>query len=157
MVARLNTSAIPPDAMPARRPKASLANRPVAIRAARAIEAVDEYLAEHSIRHDPVTGKLRLHYDPRLAEPFKDGFSEAVDLWPVWDQIRCPVLVLRGVESDLLTAEQLLDDPVTGGDLSGLVRIAQLDDVDRIGQLAGVEAALDGVVVRLRHRLEGRP
>lgn len=69
------------------------------------------HLAEHSVRHDPKTGKLRLHYDPRIAEPFKEGFSEPVDLWPLWDLIRCPVLVLRGKDSDVLlheTAQEML-------------------------------------------------
>jgi pimeloyl-ACP methyl ester carboxylesterase len=68
-------------------------------------------LARNSTRRDPVTGKFRLHYDPRLAEPFKAGFSEAVDLWPVWDAVTCPVLVLRGAESDVLlkeTAEEMM-------------------------------------------------
>jgi pimeloyl-ACP methyl ester carboxylesterase len=40
----------------------------------------------------------------------KRGPIEDVDLWPVWDQISCPVLVLRGTESDLLlpaTAEEM--------------------------------------------------
>ena len=61
------------------------------------------HLAEHSAlaRDD---GTLVLNYDQRLALPLKRGPIENVDLWPVWDQIRCPVLVLRGVESDLLSA-----------------------------------------------------
>jgi len=61
------------------------------------------HLAEHSAlaRDD---GTLALNYDQRLALPLKRGPIEDIDLWPVWDQIRCPVVVLRGVESDLLTA-----------------------------------------------------
>ena len=35
----------------------------------------------------------------------KRGPIEDVELWPVWDQIHCPVLVLRGVQSDLLLGE----------------------------------------------------
>ena len=62
------------------------------------------HLAEHSAsrRED---GTFRLSYDQRLGEPMKRGPIEDVDLWPVWEQIRCPVLVLRGVQSDLLLAE----------------------------------------------------
>jgi pimeloyl-ACP methyl ester carboxylesterase len=62
------------------------------------------HLAEHSAsrRED---GTFRLSYDQRLGEPMKRGPIEDVDLWPVWDQIHCPVLVLRGTESDLLLAE----------------------------------------------------
>jgi pimeloyl-ACP methyl ester carboxylesterase len=62
------------------------------------------HLAAHGSRRDE-TGGWRLHYDPKLAEPFKQGFSEPVELWPLWDLISCPVLILRGSESDILTAE----------------------------------------------------
>ncbi|MFQ5773890.1 MAG: alpha/beta fold hydrolase [Kiloniellaceae bacterium] len=50
-------------------------------------------------------GGLRPRYDPRIAAPFKKGPIEDVDLWAIWDRIRCPVLVLRGAESDLLLPE----------------------------------------------------
>jgi len=62
------------------------------------------HLAQHSAlaRAD---GGLGLNYDQRLALPLKREPIEDIDLWPVWDQIHCPVLVLRGTESDLLTAE----------------------------------------------------
>jgi pimeloyl-ACP methyl ester carboxylesterase len=67
------------------------------------------HLAEHSAsrRED---GTFRLSYDQRLGAPMKRGPIEDVDLWPVWDEIRCPVLVLRGTQSDLLlaaTAEEM--------------------------------------------------
>ena len=63
-----------------------------------------EHLVTHGSRRDE-NGAWRLHYDPKLAEPFKEGFSEPVALWPLWDLIACPVLILRGGESDILTAE----------------------------------------------------
>ncbi len=63
------------------------------------------HLAEHSARHDVQAGAWRLHYDPGLAEPFVEGFSEDVDLWAVWESISCPTLILRGAESDILTHE----------------------------------------------------
>ncbi len=61
------------------------------------------HLAEHCAarRED---GRFGLNYDQRLARPMTTGPIENVELWPVWDQVRCPVLVLRGVESDLLLA-----------------------------------------------------
>ena len=43
-------------------------------------------------------------YDPGIAEAFK-GQLEDVDLWPVWEAVSCPVLVLRGAESDVLSAD----------------------------------------------------
>ncbi|MGH6943944.1 MAG: alpha/beta fold hydrolase [Geminicoccaceae bacterium] len=62
------------------------------------------HLAERSAarRED---GRFGLNYDQRLGEPLKREPIEDVDLWAVWDQIRCPVLVLRGRESDLLLPE----------------------------------------------------
>jgi len=51
-------------------------------------------------------GGLRLHYDPKLAEPFRATMPEKdLEMWPVWDAIRCPTLVLRGALSDLLTRD----------------------------------------------------
>jgi pimeloyl-ACP methyl ester carboxylesterase len=51
-------------------------------------------------------GTLRMHYDPNLGEPFKAKLPEKdLEFWPQWDAIRCPALVLRGAQSDLLTPE----------------------------------------------------
>jgi len=50
-------------------------------------------------------GSYRFHYDPKLAEPFRKLMPEKdLELWPLWDAIQCPTLVLRGAQSDLLTA-----------------------------------------------------
>jgi pimeloyl-ACP methyl ester carboxylesterase len=49
-------------------------------------------------------GQFALAYDPGIANAFKGKIAD-VDLWPVWDAIACPVLVLRGARSDLLLAE----------------------------------------------------
>jgi pimeloyl-ACP methyl ester carboxylesterase len=62
------------------------------------------HLAEHSARRRD-DGSFGLNYDQRLGEPMKKGPLEDIDLWPVWDQVQCPVLVLRGADSDLLLAE----------------------------------------------------
>ncbi len=48
-------------------------------------------------------GRWGLKYDPGIAVPFREAAAPP-DLWPLWDAIRCPTLVLRGVESDLLAA-----------------------------------------------------
>src|SRR5258705_296068 len=58
------------------------------------------HLAAHSARK--VAEGWRLHYDPAIAAPFAERPPEDVVLWPVWDKIACPTLVLRGAESDLL-------------------------------------------------------
>ena len=63
------------------------------------------HIVEFGSRYDEATRRWRQHYDPKLAEPFKEGFSEAVELWPLWDAIQARVLILRGGLSDILTAE----------------------------------------------------
>ncbi|MGE5337638.1 MAG: alpha/beta fold hydrolase [Gemmatimonadota bacterium] len=51
-----------------------------------------------------------LHYDPRIAEPFKgvtpEGAARAeAATWALWDNIRCPTLLTRGAQSDLLSSD----------------------------------------------------
>jgi len=61
---------------------------------------------------DDGKGGHALRYDPAIARGMALGggllgrtglrWWEGVDLWHLWDQVRCPVLVLRGAESDIL-------------------------------------------------------
>ncbi len=83
------------------------------------MEALEQYLRTVAAPFGPLTaeqwrhltvhnarvlndGSYTLAYDPGIADSFK-GAIEDVDLWSVWDAVRCPVLVLRGAESDVLT------------------------------------------------------
>ncbi|MGH8499739.1 MAG: alpha/beta fold hydrolase, partial [Methylococcales bacterium] len=50
-------------------------------------------------------GNYRLHYDPGIAESFKAYRNSASSLWDVWDNIRCPVHIFRGADSDLLSTQ----------------------------------------------------
>ena len=47
-------------------------------------------------------GRYALAYDPGIAENFKTLALQDIDLWPLWDAIHCPTLVLRGAHSDVL-------------------------------------------------------
>jgi pimeloyl-ACP methyl ester carboxylesterase len=49
-------------------------------------------------------GRWTFRYDPGIAVPFRNA-PAPTDLWPVWDRIRCPTLLLRGADSDVLAAE----------------------------------------------------
>ena len=49
-----------------------------------------------------VGGEFGLAYDPGVAVNLRAGPLEDVDLWPVWDAVRCAVLLLHGVDSDIL-------------------------------------------------------
>ncbi len=62
------------------------------------------HLAEHSSKTCE-DGQLAMHYDPAISQPFKQADPQDVDLWPLWESIQCPVLILRGESSDLLTRE----------------------------------------------------
>jgi pimeloyl-ACP methyl ester carboxylesterase len=55
-------------------------------------------------------GAFKPHYDPAIAVPFRAITPELAaagqaGLWHAFDAITCPTLLLRGAESDLLTAE----------------------------------------------------
>ena len=49
-------------------------------------------------------GKWITNYDPAIARAFTQPIADVV-LWPFWDQVSCPTLVLRGKNSDLLLSE----------------------------------------------------
>ena len=81
-----------------------------------------KFLTEISIRPAPDTAGAAgeaasagaangfvMHYDPAIAVPFHDqGAGTAdIDLWPIYESIRCPVLVTRGEHSDLLSRDTL--------------------------------------------------
>ncbi len=65
------------------------------------------HLTESSLRHAS-DGRLEVCYDPGIGEPFRQALVfQDVDLWPIYERIRCPTLVVRGADSDLLTRETL--------------------------------------------------
>jgi pimeloyl-ACP methyl ester carboxylesterase len=54
-------------------------------------------------------GQFKMHYDPALSVPFRQGNagSEDISMWPLYDALRCPTLVVRGALSDLLDHDTL--------------------------------------------------
>lgn len=64
-------------------------------------------LTEHSIAPDG-SGRLRMLYDPGIARVFRPVLFYNLSLWRYWDAIQCPVLLLRGAESDLLPRDMAL-------------------------------------------------
>ncbi|MDP1734750.1 MAG: alpha/beta hydrolase [Sulfuritalea sp.] len=57
-------------------------------------------------------GKVEFAYDPGIAQPFREmqaaSDGKDVEMWPVYDGIACPTLLLRGATSDLLTHDAAL-------------------------------------------------
>jgi len=63
------------------------------------------FLTEVVVRRN-ADGSYRMNYDPLLADAFRAAMPAGdIELWNVYDAIRCPTLVLRGELSDLLTRE----------------------------------------------------
>ncbi|AMS32227.1 hypothetical protein AEM42_07105 [Betaproteobacteria bacterium UKL13-2] len=63
-------------------------------------------------------GKWHFRYDPAIGGAFKEGEIGDVDLSEFWNAIRCPVLVTRGEDSDLLlksTFDAMCQKPLVRG------------------------------------------
>lgn len=92
-------------------------------------------------------GGWTFHYDPEIRAPFRQAnASPAQPLWPLWDAIGCPVLALRGAQSDLLSRETLRQMAARGPraatvEVEGVGHAPTLMDP---GQIAPVRAFLLG-------------
>lgn len=95
----------------------------------RLTDAQWRHLAEHSV-HRAGENDYRLRYDPGIAEtlrghadpefPLGPKFLAGIDLWSVWAQVRCPVLVLRGAHSDVLTPDTVAQMRASKPDLQAV-------------------------------------
>ena len=73
-----------------------------------------QHLAQHSVLPTQA-GEYAFAFDPRIADASAWGFSPdarvgtrnflGLELWSVWAHVRCPVLILRGKESQVLLPE----------------------------------------------------
>ena len=94
------------------------------------------HLAIHSVREFD-DGTYGFRYDPRIAESFKRHLTKDIDLWEQWDKLHIPTLVLRGMESDLLSAKTAMEMKVRGNrtqiiELSGIGHAPMLISEDQI-------------------------
>ncbi|MDO9451029.1 MAG: alpha/beta hydrolase [Rugosibacter sp.] len=66
------------------------------------------HLTLHVVR-EAADGKIEFVYDPGIAQVYRQGQllggGKDVELWPLFDAITCPTLLLRGETSDLLTSQ----------------------------------------------------
>ena len=45
-----------------------------------------------------------MNYDPAITQGMKNANKQGyVDLWSVWNKIKCKILVIRGIRSQILT------------------------------------------------------
>jgi len=67
-----------------------------------------QHLTTHVV-HRAADGKFEFLYDPAIAVSYVQALiasgGQDIDLWPLYDMIACPTLLLRGAQSDLLTQE----------------------------------------------------
>jgi pimeloyl-ACP methyl ester carboxylesterase len=83
------------------------------------------FLTEIWARKTP-EGTYRAHYDPRIAEPFHATMPKGdMEIWPLYDAIRCPTLVIRGAKSDLL-AKKTVQEMAERGPKAKVVEIADV-------------------------------
>jgi len=61
------------------------------------------HLAEHSVRWDDARQGYAMLCDPAIAKGFRLPWFQPLNLWTYWEAIKVPVLVLRGLQSDLLS------------------------------------------------------
>lgn len=71
-------------------------------------------LTEASTRQQP-DGTYRLHFDPNLYTSFDKAALGDINLWPLWNQVKQPVLLLRGGLSGLLLKATALGMVARGG------------------------------------------
>lgn len=65
------------------------------------------HLTTYSVRPvEDAEGGFAMVYDPGLGDVFRNTPIVAnIDLWPIYEGVRCPTLALRGADSDLLEPE----------------------------------------------------
>jgi pimeloyl-ACP methyl ester carboxylesterase len=68
-------------------------------------EALLRARVHHGVRPLP-DGGFTWKYDRGLRDLVRSGrWSDPIDLWPPWRALTCPTVVVRGAESDILTAD----------------------------------------------------
>jgi pimeloyl-ACP methyl ester carboxylesterase len=92
------------------------------------------HLTETSIKAE--RGQFVFRYDPGIAENFRLVQGD-VSMWPMWDALTCPTLVLRGMESDLLLAATAREMSTRGPptrvvEFSGVGHAPMLMDTEQI-------------------------
>jgi pimeloyl-ACP methyl ester carboxylesterase len=95
----------------------------------------------HSARKKP-DGSYGFAYDPHLGDPFRAGPIEDTDLWPIWDAIKCPTLVIRGGNSDVLTRD-VADAMTQRGAKAKLIEFAGIGHAPLLNNDAQIGAVRD--------------
>jgi pimeloyl-ACP methyl ester carboxylesterase len=116
--------------------------RLVAASFGRLTDAQWRHLTVHAVRAN-ADDRYEMVYDAAIGEPFRKAMGEEdVSLWPLYDALRCPTLVMRGAESDLLLHETALEMTTRGPrarlvEVPGVGHAPMLMDDEQIGAVSG--------------------
>ena len=82
------------------------------------------HLTETSIRRLP-DGRVTPHYDPQITQQF---FREVPEypMWHAYDALDIPVMVMRGINSDLISRDTLQTMHTRGPGLKGMLRCEEI-------------------------------
>ena len=84
------------------------------------------FLAETWVRRND-DGTWRAHYDPRIGEGYRATMPQKdLELWHVYDAVRCPTLLIRGTESDVVS-------PATAAEMARRGPKAKVAEVRGVG------------------------
>lgn len=83
-------------------------------------------LTETSVRRLP-DGRVTPHYDPAMVQQFVHHPDDYL-IWSHYEAIACPVLCLRGEQSDLVLPEVLAEMHVRGPGLAGRLQVVEVPD-----------------------------
>ena len=106
------------------------------------------HLTETSVRRLP-DGRVTPHYDPQLVQQFFRATPE-FDMWAQYDAIDLPVLVMRGAQSDLVSAQTIDDMHTRGPGAKGLLRSEEIVGCGHAPAL-NTAAQIQSVIDFLRH------
>ncbi len=81
-------------------------------------------LTETSVRRLP-DGRVTPHYDPAMVRQFIDH-PDDYRIWTHYDALDCPVLLLRGAQSDLVLAETVPRMQARGPGAKGLLQVVEV-------------------------------
>jgi pimeloyl-ACP methyl ester carboxylesterase len=85
-----------------------------------------------------------MHYDPKISEPMRGHDPADADMWPLWNCIRMPRLVIRGETSDLLARETVERMEASGAEAIEVAETGHAPAlIDRL-QIAAVRSFLIG-------------
>lgn len=93
-----------------------------------------DHMAIHSAL-EYADGSYGFRYDPRISISFKEHEIKDIDLWKQWDQLNVPTLVLRGMASDILSADTAAQMQVRGAK----AKIVELPGIGHAPMLMGAD------------------